>query len=405
MNTKKHFTIKLLPVLLLVMLLGVTLAACNTHPHADYDYLVEFNYNLGKIDGNAPSQYLGLLEPAEEGSEKLGSKVLMRPDANNASFREATVTGYYLEGWYLPELDEEGDLVLQEDGRVKLGKKWDFEKDRVFDEKTVLYANLKPSSVMRFLDVETGAELGRIVDKPGVTIQRPTSSAPQKQVDGTPYTFLGEFYTDAKKSAAFPYPYTFGEGETVDVYMEFMEGEWELVRTVSAFKSALSNGRNIYLLSDIVFGANDVWSGYNYNGELNGNGFSVKGVTVNYEVNDRRNPSIGLFGEIYGRAYIHDVSFVDVKMSMSYNRRSPGSTAGLFACYINDGAVLENVTFEGTFTCPASVQEAVANGSFLFFSPWIGAYKDRSGATHNDVDDYDKMFNCDYSGMNVIYED
>lgn len=91
MKTKRSL---LLVCALVVLTLCVTLCACNTsQAKPDYDYLVTFDYNVGTLDANCQTQYLGV---------KANSLVGLKPGTRD-DFKQYEASGYYLEGWYLPE--------------------------------------------------------------------------------------------------------------------------------------------------------------------------------------------------------------------------------------------------------------------------------------------------------------
>lgn len=81
MRAKRNLKIKLLLCVLVALLLCTALVACNKYVPHSFDHLVTFDYNLGKINGNAPPMYLGLLDP-----EGKGSLVTIRPGFNSTTF-------------------------------------------------------------------------------------------------------------------------------------------------------------------------------------------------------------------------------------------------------------------------------------------------------------------------------
>lgn len=402
MKAKHNFKIKLLICCLAVLLLCATLAACNKYEPEHYDYLVTFDYNLGDL-GNPIKMYLGLLDPDKENG--VGSIIGMRPGFNTSTFSEATIAGYYLEGWYEPLLDAEGNLQYDEDNHnmVKLQpEEFDFKNHRIHESIT-LYANLVKSPRMRFIDADTGDVVSEMDGrKPGETRTRPTGSlAPQKTVNGEPYTFMGEYYAtrECNENEKFTFPYEFGE-EDVDVYCKFIKGDWALVTNSNELVSALSNGHNIYLMNDIEA---KNFSSANYNGEFNGNGYTVSGITLNYTgqnaITRFNQANVGVFRSLMGRAYVHDVTFADVVINVATTNTSGGSqealsaSIGMLAAEAREGARVENVTISGTLTCNAYTMQCV-KGNQITLHPFIAGLRDFN---------FDKIVNCDYSGVKVIY--
>ncbi len=408
MRAKQNFKIKLLICCLTMLLMGTLLVACNEYVPDHYDHLVTFCYNLGDdISGNAPDVYLGLLDP-----DGKGSLVSIRPGYNSSTFSEASISGYYIEGWYeAAEIDENGEPKRNEkkdggDGRVVLGKKFDFTTDRV-DHDITLYANLVKSPRMYFWDASTGKKGEKVGEidgrRPGESRSKPSGSlAPQKVVDGEPYTFMGEYYADEECTEPFNFPYEFQDGD-VDVYCKFIKGEWALVDDPNDFNNAVSGGQNIYLMNDIDF-TGQMFISQIYNGELNGNGYTVRGVALNYAdrsaITTRTQRKVGVFQVLMGRAYVHDVTFEDVTINVELRNISQGAKEvfqdagiGSLAAEAWEGARVENVKISGTITCNEYTRQCVEYDS-IALHPFIPGLKDA---------DYDKIVNCDYSGVKVIY--
>lgn len=400
MKAKRNFKIKLLVCCLAVLLLATALAACNKYVPDHYDHLVTFCYNLGKeISGNAPDVYLGLLDP--DGN---GSLVSIRPGYNTSTFSEASIAGYYLEGWYEPLLDKYDKLQYEADGRVKLqSKSFDFKNTRVYKDIT-LYANFVKSPRLVFYDIETGEKVGEVDGiRPGEEMTRPTGSlAPKKTVNGEPYTFMGEYYKNTDREP-FEFDQPFGDDDT-PVYCEFIKGEWTLVRSARDFNAAINNGQNVYLMADIDF-SGQIFSSQNYNGELNGNGHTVSGIKLNYTennrsaINTRNQIQVGVFKTLMARAYVHDVKFEDVTIDVDVTKLSTGNgvehfdsvSIGLFAAEASEGARVENVTVSGTLTCNAYTKQCV-EADVIPLDPFIAGNVN-----------FDRIVNCDYSGVKVIY--
>lgn len=163
MKTKRSL---LLVCALVVLTLCVTLCACNTsQAKPDYDYLVTFDYNVGTLDANCQTQYLGV---------KANSLVGLKPGTRD-DFKQYEASGYYLEGWYLPEKDADGNVVVDADTQmVKLATKWDFSTMRVNSDMT-LYARLLRVPTMIFVDRETGEEVKRETGTPESRKERPSA--------------------------------------------------------------------------------------------------------------------------------------------------------------------------------------------------------------------------------------
>ena len=392
MRAKRNFKIKLLICCLTVLLLGTLLVACNDYKPDHYDYLVTFCYNLGdNISGNAPDVYLGVRDP-----EKDGAYVGIRPGYNNDTFSEASIAGYYLEGWYKAKLDEERNPVKDEHGRVVLeDKAFDFKNDRIYED-TTLYAKLLESPKMFFRDADTDEIISEIDGKrPGTKRNEPSSSlAPQKEVDGEKYTFLGKYYADKACTQKFEFPYTFGTGN-VDVYCQFVKGEWTLVSTVREFNNAVVNGQNIYLMNDIDF-AGENYTQRKYNGELNGNGKSIKNISISYSLTKfNNNTNIGIFDTLMAKSYIHDVTFegltIDIEISTDYTDIL-GVNIGSLAGEAKEGARMENIKISGQMTCDENTHLA-KDDQRIALDTFIALNNAKA----------EQIVSCDYSGVTLTY--
>ncbi len=402
MRAKHNLKIKLLICCLaVIVLLAATLVACNDYEPDHYDYLVTFDYNVGKLSEEIPNLYLGVVDKGN------GGLVSIRPGFNDSTFSEATITGYYVENWYeAAQIGADGEPVRDEnDGRVLL-------KSEPFDFHTritgplTLYANLKPSPKLRFIDIETGKAVSEIDGiKPGEVCYRPSSGlAPKKVVDGQPYTFMNHYWVDKERSAEFEFaPYVF-EDHDVDVYCDFIKGEWTLVGNANELTNALRSRQNIYLLDDIDFSGQTFSSVEFYNAEFNGNGHTVKGISFGRtgsfgpganSITDRRKNNVGIFQSLRSKAYIHDVIFEDVTVEIETSSNYDSIYdlyVGLFAGVAEDGARIENVTVSGTLTCDEYTKSAKDHGN-ITIKPFIG----------NILTSEDRIVGCDYSRVEVIY--
>ena len=207
MKTKRSL---LLACALIVSMLCVMLCACDTsQAKPNYDDLVTFDYNVGTLDANCQTQYLGV---------KANSLVGLKPGSRE-DFKQYEASGYYLEGWYLPEKDADGNVVIDEETQmVKLATKWSFETMRVNSDMT-LYARLLRVPTMTFVDRETGEEVKKENGTPEMSKERPSSvAAPTKEG----YT-LYEYYVSATGNEPFAWPYVFGT-EDVTAYVGSIKG-------------------------------------------------------------------------------------------------------------------------------------------------------------------------------------
>lgn len=358
---KTKISLKLLICTLIVVVLATLLVACNDDEADHADHYVTFSYNLGNIKGEAPDQYLSVYDNA---------LISIRPGYSN-DFSEPVIAEYYLEGWYLPaDLDADGNPVKDENGFVLLGEEWDFKTERVHSDIT-LYGKWLKKTVMHFIDRKTGDEVhgrnGNIMSEPGGRTNEPTESyAPT--LSG--HTFLGKYYVAQTGTQEFKWPYTFGT-EDVYVYVEFLEGVWSLVDTVSGFRTAMAAGRNIYLQNDLDFEnkPSTVWSLGSYNGEINGNGHTIKNVKRSFAVSRNKNINLGgVFGTLGAQANIHDIIFdnINVELEIVDSLWNPIDVyAGLFAWSAEEGAKVSNVTLRGSLSYDLKGKDGVTVNALI----------------------------------------
>lgn len=359
-------------VLLIVCATSITLCACNKTKKADYDYLVTFDYNYGNIDANCPTQYLGV---------KKNSLVGIKPTPESKTFTQGTVTGYYLEGWYTAQVDSEGKPVVDEvTNMVKLDKKWDFETMRVNSDIT-LYANLLRIPTISFVDRATKQEVLKYNTWDPTTVINRLSDALAPKKDN--YT-LYDYYVAETGDERFVWPFTVGT-EDKTIYVEFIEGTWDIVKTAREFKNGITNNKKIYLDADIDFSnERTLWNERAiFNGTINGNGHKVTGMkrTITF-ANDTKEYG-GLFFALGENCNISDITF-EVDATIEIDHKTKEYVVGLFANSIAAGARLKNVILKGTLNCSF-------NGNLnTTVTPWI-----------NTIDKGAIIENCDYSTVVV----
>ena len=313
--------------------LALGLTACSEEGNGvgEYDHLVTFNYNIGTLDANCPDQYLGVMT---------NSLVGIQPGYSDA-FKFQEVIGYYNEGWYLAEVDGEGNPVKDEDGRVQLGEKWDFATDRV-TENVTLYANMlaKPALVIKGGDSDV-----KFDGIPGDIRREPSSALMPKKAGAT---FYG-YFEDEACTQPFSFPYTFEEGGKT-VYAKFIEGIWTIVDTAEEFKLALSGNKNIYVDADIDFSEDGWMKGASYSGEIDGNGKKFTGISCSFAATQSERTGFGMFGTLEDTAYVHDLTIENATATFSTSFALVDLKAALFAHTVEEGAKLENVTVTGSIS-------------------------------------------------------
>lgn len=357
---KTKLSLKLLICVLVIAGLATLLVACNVGGPAHFDHLVTFVYNIGDMGLNAEPQYIGVMK---------GGLVSIRPGYSH-DFKEFEDQGYYLTGWYLPaEVDEEGNPTTDENGFVILGEEWNFKTMRVTRDIT-LYGKVEKKSMVHFIDRSTGNEVFAeydIANTPG-TVLKSFVFEPKRENS----TFLGKYYVAPTGKEEFTFPYTVQDTD-INVYVEFLDGEYMLVRNAIGFRSAVASNQNIYLLEDIDFEnkATFLWALGTYSGEINGSPdrHTIKNVSRTM-TGAKNNPSnfSALFGTLGAKAYIHDVNFENITLNYTLDISLPSANVfvGLFAWRAQQGARVENVTISG------NLRYSIPDGTHITCNPFIG---------------------------------
>lgn len=266
-------------------------------------------------------------------------------------------TGYTLEGWYKDEA---------------LTSKWNFETDTITEEGITLYAKWVKNITYTYNVCYYNENNERVVinsykvNAGDVFNDRRNFAANR---DG--YTPMK--YVDAKGNDwDFSFPHPGGDSDlAIDVFVEYIKGEYSLVSTKEEFIEAVSKGNNIYLLNDIDLENEEIDFGNLYNYEFIGRNFTVSNFVVNKKVMYAQDTSvdhlnseshcayISLFGNVE-KSKIVDVNFENVKFKISVKpERAKTIYIAPLAISIIDSNI-ENVTFNGTYEClqlPVSFNE------------------------------------------------
>ncbi len=378
----KKTTLKIAVCLLMALMLSAVLVACDQGDEGyRYEFLVTFDYNEGNLvdeDGALGDQWLGIKEA--------NSLISIRPGYHNM-MKEKSIRGYYIVGWYLPQVDEEGNAIKDENGFVLLDKEWDFATQRVSGP-TTLYAKFVKEAAIHFIDRADGQEVGgSISGKPGTTRNKPSKIGEPTKPGAT---FWGKYYEAMTGDKEFEWPYVFGT-EDINVYVEFIDGAgWNFVEDEDTFVRILNAGGSIYLMDDLDFTGKTLWGNVTYNAEINGNGHVVKGIKRDLESSKGDTENMGgVFGALGPRAYIHDITFEDVDVTyMTWVNPAIDLYVGLFAWKAEATTKIKNVTLKGTLSYDTY------NGGVVG-SKWIAIDQTKS----------ENIIDCDYSQVNIMLQD
>jgi hypothetical protein len=317
------------------------------------------SYNLaGMSAGSNGMVSLGLLAP--EDSRRGSSDTFA-----------ATKNGYFLAGWYterVETIDSQGNVTYT------YGNQWDFSTDvvEVDPNKTytssepvlTLYACWIPMFEINFISLGTDEVLGTYTFNPltasDILIPQWDTETGAMEMYRFPekkgYTFHGAYYDAEGKQAAIDVlkhtgtilPNGTAEGHSMNVYVDWMEGEWYHIYTAEQLRKNASTSGHYILEADLDF-ADQNWPGAfatgNFSGSIQGNGHTIK--NVNFEQTKMDAENTGLFGTLQAGSKIEDVIFENVTFTVKkgFNR---AANYGLLAGAIYDGAQLENVQIKSS---------------------------------------------------------
>lgn len=183
------------------------------------------------------------------------------------------------------------------------------------------------------------------------------------------YTPIG-YYSDPEMTALWNAEFKHPGGETdtsIPVYVDYIDGEWALVDSFNALKTAINSGNNVYLTASIDCGGEVLnHSSVNaYNGIFEGNGFTVSNFTTG-QYGSGIMPATSIFKNLGDKAEIRNVTFA----SVDYDLRSVGAVvhsvkASALAINAMAGAKITNVSITGTLTANYTGDLSKIN-SFIF---------------------------------------
>ena len=271
-----------------------------------------------------------------------GSKIL-DPSCDIPSY-EIYRVDYNFTGWYTsPECRE--------------NEKWDF-KTCFEDESLTLYAGwelaVKHTFDVCYVDGEGNAvTLGSRDTKEGGKMSKDMVKNLAKRVGYTP---IG-YYADREMTIPWDFDgmaHPGGESDlSIPIYVKYIEGTWTLVDTLTAFKSAVRQNANVYLIADIDCGGEELSFTAEFRGKIEGNGYSVSNFTVKASEGSLATRNCAIFGSLSSKAAISNISFLDVKYVINAHSSYLENTVIKFAAIAlssADGATISNVTVRGSLT-------------------------------------------------------
>lgn len=367
----------LIPLLALVLTLAIggcaaDQSAYEKNDEEGYSVSVKFDANGGTFTTNTSvivDSYK--LEDLPTNGQGKAQAALIAPEneLRGAAAFAPSKSGYFLAGWYATRTEvgtENGEPVYT------YADPWDFEKDvlevdtgKAYSSKEpvlTLYAAWVPLFEFEFYSRVDGSLLGSYTYDP-TTVEELEIPAWDKKtgaiemyrfpkVNG--YTFSGVSYDAEGKnpitaetvahSGTVDYATGTAKDPIMKLYVDYMEGEWYHIYTAEQLANNASVNGYYEIHADLDF-TDAIWPTSfvygNFAGKINGNGHTFKNIQVAQTNNSKVNA--GLFGSLTEQAQIKDVIFENISFTIQAGTRVAGTSYGLFAGTISDGATIENV--------------------------------------------------------------
>ncbi len=329
----------------------------------------------GFVDGNTQAS---VKLPTRRDHQLVGEA---KSDGDDETNDEAILT----KSWFLAQTDENGNVVYEGEGDDRQpvllsSEPWDFTQNRVTGDITLV---AKWSEVFRFsICIAEVDEEGKQVEQqfrsftvePGDTIVDKlykkeggalVRRADKIKISQTGYTLL-DFYLDDTYQTYLEDNYTHpgrrevevtqlnpetGEEETVTmqtntvtVYVKYLKGKYDLISNDNV--KTLTEVSKWYLLEDVDL-TGKTWSAVSrFSGEILGNGFALKNVTVTSRASKTNTyKAHSIFGKIGGTIENLTLENVNMQVYTDYGASVIGEQRiNFFAYEFTEEGVMKNVT-------------------------------------------------------------
>ena len=363
--------------LLLVTMLFLNGCAPNKTPYElndldNFTVSIKYDANGGLFTDNTTvitdSYNIADLAPNDQGQVQIALLPPDDPGRGTDAFAPRN-NGYFLAGWYsnrLETTDEAGNITYSYED------KWDFENDLLSLDpngnytaskpELTLYAAWVPLFEIELYALDSGEKVSTMTFDPTVTeevlIPAWDETTGTVKMNGFPeregYTFNGLFYDElgsqAVSTASVSHPGTVdtSTGTAADIsmklYVDYLEGDWYQIYNAEQFADNASLKGNYILHADLDF-SDEIWPTNlmygNFTGTIEGNGHSIKNIDLRQTNNSKVNA--GLFGNLTEDAKLNNVIFDHASFTIEAGTRVKGTSFGLLAGTISDGAVLNDV--------------------------------------------------------------
>lgn len=332
-------TKKNLLLLLFVFLVLFTISGCKNggDEHSGIEVIYDLNGGIFQNCKLPIKQYYNYGEGAKQ--------IIVDPETLVKD--EIEKSGYTLEGWYT-----EKDFI----------NKWDFENDVITNEGLTLYAKWKKDILFTYNVCYIDDVTNELVIIDSYEVEQGQKFVDYRKYaskrDGyTPFRFCDEQGNDWDNNFTHPG----GESDlAINVYVEYIKGEYALVSNKTDFINALNKNQNIYLLNDIDLENEEISFGDFSNKQFVGNNYKVSNFKVTTSVeyphhlskdhadSSKNSVYVSLFGNVEDST-IENVTFENVKFEVSV---SPARTYKIYLAALttsNVNARISNVKVSATY--------------------------------------------------------
>lgn len=381
--------IKLIVATALLLASAALMCSCfgDESPYSEYDergYTVSVKYDA---NGGSFTTNTSVIVDSYKVSGAKNEIALLSPDDGqrgdvNAFY--ATKSGYVLAGWYTERtavcdskgnhLDANGNIAALSGAEplYTYSGKWDFKNGRVSldPNKTysatepviTLYAAWVPQFSFEFYSLDTGELLDTVAFDPTYSVSLRVPEWNTKtgklemydfpEIDGMTFDKVyldpaGEnLVLDAEitHGGSIDYSSATAKAPVKKLYVDMMPGEWYQIYTAEQFVDNASLGASFRIMNDLDF-SEEIWpsflTGGNFSGCIMGNGYKISNVTL--EQIDNSQVNSGLFGQLVSGAYLSELTFENISVTVKSGSRMNGATFGTLAGTLSEDAIIEDV--------------------------------------------------------------
>lgn len=315
------------------------------------------SYNLSELATNADGKtQIPLIEPSSA-------------DRGKNAFT-AINNGYFLAGWYAERtqngVDENGNALYTYSG------KWDFASEKLEVDPNgtyssqepvlTLYAAWIPLFQIEYYALDSGELLSTVAYNPTedgqITLPQWNEETGAIKMNSVPeregYTYEG-IYLDDKgtqavteqaiaHSGSVDYATATVQDATMKLYVDWTQGQWYHIYNAAQFVNNASLTGNYVIHADLDF-TEEIWPTVmmygSFAGTIEGNGHIFKNIAIEQTNNSKLNA--GIFGQLTETAIIKDLTIENATVTIKSGTRVNGTTYGLLAGTIADGATFTNV--------------------------------------------------------------